>query len=121
MRSLSALATPAPTGSVTVSDDKGGTCAVASLSAGSGSCAITQSAGSGPYVVSAAYSGDASNTPATTEINVQASVSASGFATSVVGGLTASATGGTDGVDSITTGSYGSDPVEAPSIGSPGS
>jgi alpha-tubulin suppressor-like RCC1 family protein len=47
-----------PTGTVSVSDGNGGSCAISSLdSSGSGSCSITEPAGS--YTVTATYSGDA--------------------------------------------------------------
>ena len=47
-----------PTGSVTVTDGQGGTCSVASLSAGSGNCSIAENAADSPYTVTATYNGD---------------------------------------------------------------
>ena len=55
---------PAPTGSVSVSDGAGGTCSI-TLSAGAGSCPITENAASSPYSVTASYPGDLNYTTAT--------------------------------------------------------
>jgi len=54
-----------PTGSVALSDGQGGTCNIAVLSAGAGSCSITENAGGSPFTVTATYSGDANYTTAT--------------------------------------------------------
>ena len=48
-----------PTGSVSVSDGQGGSCIIASLGSGSGSCSITENASGSPYTVTGTYSGDA--------------------------------------------------------------
>jgi hypothetical protein len=48
-----------PTGSVDVSDGKGGACPITSLSGGgTGSCPIMENAANGPYTVTATYNGD---------------------------------------------------------------
>ena len=59
-----------PTGSVSVSDGQGGSCIIASLRSGSGSCSITENASGSPYTMTGSYSGDAnysSGTSTTTE------------------------------------------------------
>jgi hypothetical protein len=48
----------APTGSVSVTDGKGGSCSIPSLSAGAGSCAIFEHAVDSPFTVTATYDGD---------------------------------------------------------------
>ena len=48
-----------PTGSVSVSGGQGGSCIIASLGSGSGSCSITENASESPYTVTGTYSGDA--------------------------------------------------------------
>jgi hypothetical protein len=47
-----------PTGTVGVNDGQGGTCSIASLSAGAGSCSIVENAANSPYTVTATYNGD---------------------------------------------------------------
>jgi hypothetical protein len=48
---------------VTVSDGASGTCTIASLSAGVGSCSISEPVGT--FTVTATYGGDVNNTAAT--------------------------------------------------------
>ena len=101
-----------PTGTVTISDGKGGTCEIPSLSAGTGSCSVTESAAEAPLTVTASYSGDSTYVPATGSITSSSSVSSGGDATAGSDGVTASATGGTqDGTDTLTETQYESDPV----------
>ena len=101
-----------PTGSVQVTDDQGGSCSIATLdSSGSGSCSLSESASLGPYNVTASYSGDSNNPPEAAVIAVSASVSAGGTAGTGSNQVTATATGGANGVDTLTESQYGSDPV----------
>ena len=102
---------PTPTGSMTVSDNQGGSCSIPILSSGSGSCAIDESASLSPYTVTASYSGDDNYTSESTSITVSAAVSTDGTATTGSSQVTATATGGTDGVDTITEAQYETDPV----------
>ncbi len=53
---------------MSVSDGKGGTCSI-TLIQGAGGCAIPESAGRSPYVVTATYSGDSFFAPATGGLN----------------------------------------------------
>jgi uncharacterized protein YjbI with pentapeptide repeats len=58
-----------PTGSVSVSDGKGGSCTIASLNgSGAGSCSITENVAGSPYTVTASYSGDGNYTAGTATI-----------------------------------------------------
>ncbi len=109
-----------PTGSVTIVDGQGGSCLVSPLSSGGGSCAIVEDAGSSPYTITATYSGDSSYSTESTVLSVASSVSSGGVASAGSGGLTATARGGTDGVDTVTATAYPSDPVGAPSFISSG-
>ncbi len=59
-----------PTGSVAVSDNQGGSCSIPILSAGSGRCAIDESASLSPYTVTAGYSGDGNYSSGTTSLSV---------------------------------------------------
>ncbi|MGA2521317.1 MAG: choice-of-anchor Q domain-containing protein [Acidimicrobiales bacterium] len=59
-----------PTGSVAVSDNLGGSCSIPILSAGSGSCAIDETASLSPYTVTASYSGDGNYSSGTTSLTV---------------------------------------------------
>jgi hypothetical protein len=109
-----------PTGSVTISDDHGDSCLIATLLSGSGSCALTQDAAASPYAVTAAYSGDSNYSPSSSTISIASSVAVGGTATAGSGGLTATAGGGTDGSDTLTTTQYVSDPVGAPTFNTAG-
>ena len=55
----------APTGSVVVSDGQSGSCTISSLTNGTGSCSIDETAAGSPYSVTASYSGDIYYPPAT--------------------------------------------------------
>ena len=119
--SVSASASgPVPTGSVSVSDDHGGSCSIAALDAGSGSCALTESASSSPYVVTATYSGDSYYAGTVASINVSGGVSASGVATAISNGVRSTASGGTDGTDVVTVATFPGDPVGSPTYRSAG-
>jgi hypothetical protein len=102
---------PAPTGMVTVSDGQGGSCSIPTLSSGLGSCAIDESASLSPYAVTASYSGDSFYFSATASITVSGGVSTNGTATATNNQVSATATGGTDGVDTVGVTHYGADPV----------
>ena len=59
---------PTPTGSVLVSDGQGDSCAVPSLSSGSGFCFITENASGGPFTITATYFGDDNYSAAVTTL-----------------------------------------------------
>ena len=103
----------APTGSVEVADDEGGACSISSLTAGAGSCAINESASLSPYTVTASYSGDSNYSSAVGSISNATTISADGSASTGSHQVTATASGGTDGIDSVTESQYGADPVGA--------
>ena len=103
---------PTPTGSVTIFDDRGGSCVIASLASGSGSCAIEEEllcwARTG---ITASYPGDYNYDAATADITISSAVSTNGSATISSDQVIATATGGTNGVDTISEAQYGTDPV----------
>ena len=107
-----------PTGSVEVSDDQGGSCSISSLTGGEGSCAINETASLGPYLVTAEYSGDSNYAQASGSISNTTVLSSGGIAATGTDQVIATATGGTDGVDSVTESQYGADPVGSLTDGS---
>ena len=106
------------TGSVTVADGQGGQC-TAPLDAGQGSCSIAEDATSTPYAVTAYYAGDDHYAGSQTSASVVASVAAAGSAQTEADGITASASNGRDGVDTLTESYYATDPVAPVSGGGP--
>jgi hypothetical protein len=115
---VSGSQTASPTGSVVVSDDHGGTCTITSLSSGSGSCQIAESASFSPYIVTAQYPGDAVYGASGVTITEAAAVSSGGTASTGTDQISATASGGTDGVDAVTETQYASDPVKGLTDGS---
>ena len=109
---------PIPTGSVALADGQGGTCTINSLTAGSGSCSMTENAASSPYTVTAHYSGDVTYASATATLYISTSVASGGSASSGSDGVTATATGSTNnGVDTVTETQYSSTPVGPITVG----
>jgi hypothetical protein len=112
-----------PTGSVTLSDGQGGTCSIDPLTLGTtssgGNCAMTESAISSPYTITATYSGDSYYNGTATSITIATGVSSAGTASTGTAGVATSATGGADG-DLVTETGYASDPVGAPSFSAAG-
>lgn len=100
---------PTPTGSVTISDNEGGSCQIPSLTNGSGNCSITEDAAAGPYNVVAEYSGDANYGPTGSGINVVGAIARNGSAELGQDGITVTATGGNNGTDVLTETQYGGD------------
>ena len=98
------------TGSVAVSDGRGGTC-MAALSSGQGDCAINEAAASSPFSVTAMYSGDGNYTATQTTSPVVAGVAVAGSASTETNQITATAVNGQDGVDTVTEVSYPANPV----------
>ena len=106
------------TGSVSVSDGRGGTCTTA-LSGGQGSCTIADQPQSSPFSVTAGYGGDSQYASAQTTATVAADVAVAGSATAETGQISATGENGLDGVDTVTDVSYSADPVIATSGGGP--
>ncbi len=102
---------PTPTGSVAISDDHGGSCSIPLLVGGTGSCSMTESASSSPYAVTGSYAGDPNYAPATASVSNTAAVTTNGSATAGSDQVAATATGGTNGVDTINEAEYGTNPV----------
>jgi Bacterial Ig-like domain (group 1)/Bacterial Ig-like domain (group 3)/Putative Ig domain len=83
-----------PTGTVTVSDNKAPVCMI-TLSGGTGSCSISETASASPYSVTAAYSGDNAYTTGSASTNGYVSgVSASCSPPTIFPGNSATATAG---------------------------
>lgn len=103
-----------PSGSVYVTDDQGAVCSTPiTLSGGSGSCSITnESAGGGPYTVTATYSGDANYVPSATSLTLDPEVAdGSGDVTASAGAVTAVVSNGAPNSTVVTAAQYSSDPV----------
>lgn len=113
---------PPPTGSLVLADGQGESCSInppitnntlppfGSVT-DSGSCSMEESAASSPYTVTAYYSGDDSYSPTSTSIVVTSGASSGGTAQTGSAGVTATATGPSNGTGTVTETAYSADPV----------
>lgn len=101
----------APTGSVTVADNTGGSCVISTFTSGVGTCQLTEDASQSPYTVTASYGGDSTWAPTSTSITNTAVVSNGSSVSTGSDQIVATANGGTAGVDSVSETQYGTNPV----------
>lgn len=105
-----------PAGSVQIVDNHSGHCEVTLLvsdgsTATHGSCALTESAATSPYTVTATYVGNANYGESSTSIVEQGTVAgSSGAATTTNSGITVTGTGGKSGSSEVSEAKYASDP-----------